>query len=222
MTNENLLLPTKIIKSKRKSISLIIKNNGDFIVRMPINAKMNDVESFIIKKSDWIIKKRIEQNNNIFKPLSFDKIEKITLLSKEYDICYHDLSKVKIEDNLLFLPKENAKEKLIKHLKKMAKQHITERIRLIAELFNFSYESISINSARTCWGSCGSNNKLHFTYKLVLCPLDVIDYIVLHELCHTKVKNHSKKFWQLVELCMPNYKIQERWLKKNRAVIDII
>ena len=222
MTNENLLLPTKIIKSKRKSISLIIKNNGDFIVRMPINAKMKDVESFIIKKSDWIIKKRIEQNNNIFKPLSFDKIEKITLLSKEYDICYHDLSKVKIEDNLLFLPKENAKEKLIKHLKKMAKQHITERIRLIAELFNFSYESISINSARTCWGSCGSNNKLHFTYKLVLCPLDVIDYIVLHELCHTKVKNHSTKFWQLVEHCMPNYKIQEKWLKKNRGIINII
>lgn len=222
MTNDNLLIPTQIIRAKRKTISLIIKNNSDFIVRMPMNAKIEDVNKFIIKKADWILKKRTEQKNNNFEPLSFDKIEKITLLGKEYNINYHQHSKIKIDESNLYLPQENTKEKLIKHLKTIAKQHITERIRLIAELFNFTYESLSINSAKSCWGSCGSNNKLHFTYKLVLCPLDVIDYIIVHELCHTKVKNHSNKFWQLVEQYMPNYKIQEKWLKKNRAIIEMI
>ena len=120
------------------------------------------------------------------------------------------------------LPKEKSKEKLISFLKNTAKKYLAERVGLISELFGFTFSSISISSAKTCWGSCGYNNKLHFTYKLMMCPQDVVDYVVLHELCHTKVKNHSKKFWQLVKDCNPYYQIHERWLKKNRGIIELI
>jgi len=217
-----LLTPTKLVKSNRKSISLIIKNNGDFEVRMPLNAKIEDVNKFIIKKADWIINKRLEQRNNAIEPLTLEKAEQLQLLGKIYNIKFYDLSRVKLNDTEILLPKLNSKEKLIKFLKKKAKDYFEERSKLIAELFNFKYQSISISSAKSCWGSCSHNNKLHFTYKLIMCPLDVIDYIVLHELCHTKIKNHSREFWKLVEQCCPNYKTQEKWLKKNRAIIELI
>lgn len=222
MSNQNLLIPTQIIKSKRKSVSLVIKNNGDFIVRAPLNCNEKVIFDFISKKSEWIIKKRQEQAKNAFNRLTFEKSEQISILGKEYPIILSNSSKVKLSETSLEIPSIQPKEKLIKFLKSFAKKYITTRAELISSLFNFSYAGISISSARTNWGSCSHNNRLHFTYKLILCPEDVIDYIILHELCHTRVKNHSAKFWSLVESCNPVYKVQEKWLKKNRGIIELI
>ena len=222
MERTELLTPNQIIKTKRKSVSLIIKNNGDFIVRAPINAKESYILRFINQKANWIIKKRTEQINSAVKLISFNENDKMMLLGKHLNLIYSDVSKIKIIEDNMILPKNNSKENLIAYLKKYSKQYISERVKVIANLFNFNYKSISITSARTCWGSCSHINRLHFTYKLIMCPPDVIDYIVLHELCHTKVKNHSSRFWSLVESCNPYYKTHEKWLKKNRAIIDII
>jgi len=222
MNNQELLVPNQVIKSKRKSISLVIKNNGEFIVRAPIKCNEQQIYKFITQKSEWIIKKRLEQLSNSFFALSFDKPEKLFLLGKPYDIILIDKNRVNLHDKEIEVPNNNPKEKLVKFLKKFAKKYLEERAKLISTLFNFSYSSITISSAKTCWGSCSHNNSLHFTYKLIMCPEDVIDYIVLHELCHTKIKNHSSKFWHLVEMCNPNYKVHEKWLKKNRGIIDII
>ena len=222
MDKNELLIPNQIIKSKRKSISLIIKANGEFIIRAPIRAKDVDILRFVNQKADWIIKKRTEQFNSAFKPISFYENEQIMILGKHYRLKFIDTAKVKFQEDKLILPENNAKEKLIAFLKKYARHYITERVNVISQLFNFNYKSISITSAKTCWGSCSYSNKLHFTYKLIMCPPDVIDYIVLHELCHTRVKNHSYEFWALVEKCNPNYKTYEKWLKTNRGVIELI
>lgn len=222
MNEQNLLIPTKIIKSKRKSISLIIKNNGDFIVRAPLNCEEKKIFNFIHNKKEWIIKKRIEQMSNSFKKLQFNKDETINILNKQYSIVLTDKTRVKINEDIIEVPKDNSKAKLISFLKAYARKYFNDRAKLIAQLFNFSYSKITISSAKTCWGSCGGNNILHFTYKLIMCPEDVVDYVVLHELCHTKIKNHSKKFWLLVETCNPNYKNHEKWLKKYRGIIDVI
>jgi len=222
MTDLELLTPNEIIKSKRKSISLVIKNNGDFIVRAPIKCKENDITKFIHQKANWIVKKRKEQISNAVTPLTCEKMENLILLGQSYEIVRNKVARVKCYDNQIILPEENSKEYLIRFLKKTAKKYLEERVGLLAQLFHFEYGKITVNSARSCWGSCSQKNNLHFTYKLILCPPDVVDYIVLHELCHTIVKNHSKKFWSLVQRFNPYYKTHENWLKKNRAVIDLI
>lgn len=222
MDSEQLIIPTAIIRSKRKSLSLIIKNNGDFIVRAPLKYKEDLIYSFISKKKDWIIKKRQEQANNSHDKITFDKAENISILGREYPILLTNTKKAKLSESALELPNQNAKDHLIKFLKSYAKKYITQRVELIASLFNMQYSAISISSAKTNWGSCSQHNRLHFTYKLIMCPEDVVDYIVLHELCHTKVKNHSAKFWALVEHCCPLYKAQEKWLKRNRMIIEKI
>ena len=222
MEDKELLTPNQIIKSKRKSITLQIKNNGDFIVRAPIKINNKEIYKFIIEKKDWIIKKRKEQISSAFVPLTFNKDEKLYILGVPYPIVVTNNRKVIISDNVLFVPQTEAKEQIIKFLKKLSRSYLSKRVEEISKIFAFKYESISISSAKTCWGSCSHNNKLHFTYKLIMCPQEVIDYIILHELCHTKVKNHSSKFWDLVATYDPNYKIKEKWIKKNRGIINVI
>lgn len=222
MHDFNLLTPTRIIKSKRKSISLIIKNNGEFVVRAPIRASDVEINNFIIKKSNWVILKRKERINSKFKPLTVNDNETITILGKQYTIKLNNKNKVKIVYDDIIVPLNNSKEKLIHFLKLKLKIYITEFLQYIANKTDFKYESFNINSAKTRWGSCSFKNHLHFTYKLALAPLDVINYIVIHELCHTKEKNHSKQFWDLVLYHCPNYKNCEKWLKENINVIELI
>ena len=96
-----------------------------------------------------------------------------------------------------------------------ALQVLSERVNLLAARFGFRYEKLRITSARTRWGSCSSRGTLSFVWRLVMAPLEVIDYVVIHELTHLKIKNHSAQFWAEVARLMPAYKSSRDWLKKN-------
>ena len=76
-------------------------------------------------------------------------------------------------------------------------------------------ENVKITSAEKRWGSCSGDDNLSFSFRLIMAPPDIIDYVIVHELMHIKEKNHSPKFWKLVEAVMPEYKIHRRWLKDN-------
>ncbi|MBE5741327.1 MAG: M48 family metallopeptidase [Clostridiales bacterium] len=222
MTQIKLLTPNKIVRTKRRSISLIISNSGEFFVRAPIRCSDKDIYDFIIKIADWIIEKRRLSLANKISEITFDKGNTIHLLGVEYTFDYHDSSRVKLINDKIFLPKEDTKNRFIRYLKSFAKKYLTMRVSHIAESLHFTYDTIGISSARTCWGSCSFKNKLHFTYKLMLCPKEIVDYIIVHELSHTRVKNHSKAFWDIVAKIYPEYKQCEKWLKANRNIIDLI
>jgi predicted metal-dependent hydrolase len=85
----------------------------------------------------------------------------------------------------------------------------------------FAWKQIRISSARTRWGSCSTTGNLSFTWRLVLAPLEVIDYVVIHELVHTTIKNHSPAFWHRVAEIMPGYKQQVTWLKRNGRFLSL-
>ncbi len=218
---EELLLPNKIVKSKRRSISLQIKVSGEFIVRAPIKCKNEEIFKFIHQKANWIIEKRLEATKQNIS-LKLENGEKVELLGDLYEIQLSDVPRCKFKDDKILLPTENTIECFVKLLKKLLKNYLEQKVPVLANLFAFSYSSIGVSSAKTNWGSCSALNRLHFTYKLALCPKLVVDYIIIHELCHTKIKNHSAKFWALVLKCCPDYKTQEKWLKTNRAVVELI
>lgn len=223
MNSENILQPKEIIYSRRRTISLIMNSNGELIVRAPINCPLSKISKFINEKSNWIIKKKTYfLEHNIYNPLKFIDNEYLYLLGKKYEIKLTESARIKVNDSTIELPKLDSKNKLIKFLSKTAKKYITKRAEYIASIFDFKYTSISITSAHTRWGSCSYKNKLNFTYKLIMCPAGVIDYIIVHELCHTIEKNHGKKFWNKVKSVLPNYKIDEKWLKDNRGIINVI
>jgi predicted metal-dependent hydrolase len=84
-----------------------------------------------------------------------------------------------------------------------------------AELLGLSYQRIRIGDQRTLWGSCSARGTLSFNWRLVLAPLEVLDYVVVHELCHLRVPNHSKRFWKLVEGRRPRWREQRDWLREH-------
>jgi len=104
---------------------------------------------------------------------------------------------------------------IFKIIKKQVLKKISERVKYYSSLADLKYQKINITSAQKRWGSCSAQNNLNFPQRLALAPNKVIDYVVVHELCHIKEKNHSKNFWQEVAKIMPEYKIHRRWLKNH-------
>ena len=96
-----------------------------------------------------------------------------------------------------------------------AKSYIPRRVEELAQKFGLEYKSVKITSAKTRWGSCSSNKSLNFTYRLILTPKAVIDYVIIHELAHTVYMNHSQDFRWLVKTMMSDYKNYEKYLKEN-------
>ena len=223
MTEIELLTPTKIIRSKRRSIGLQIDINGDLIIRVPTKCSDKEINKAITQKAGWIIEKRTQHIvNRKYFPLKFEDDETIKILGEIFKLKLTEKQRTKCEDGIIFVPKTNAKQSLILYLKRTLKTYLNLRLNQLSETFDLPYKSFSISSAKTNWGSCSFNNKLHFSYKLVMCPPAVVDYIILHELTHTKIKNHSIKFYNELSKFCPQYKQCEKWLKDNREIISVI
>ena len=99
---------------------------------------------------------------------------------------------------------KNTKEAYLKHRDDALKIAIA-KANHFNNLYNFQFKKISIRNQKTRWGSCSKAGNLNFNFKIIFLPSHISDYIVIHELCHLKEMNHSKKFWNLVEKLLPNY-----------------
>ena len=103
----------------------------------------------------------------------------------------------------------------LEELKKEAALLIPERVRWYAARLGISYGRVTIRAQRSRWGSCSSKGNLNFNCLLMLAPREVIDSVIVHELCHLRELNHSPAFWELVYRAMPDYKSRDRWLKEH-------
>jgi len=106
-------------------------------------------------------------------------------------------------------------EEEIKRLCKLAKKIIPEKVAYYARLMGVTYGRIAIRKQKTKWGSCSQDGNLNFNCLLMMAPPEVLDYVVVHELCHRLEMNHSARFWALVERVLPNYRISKKWLKEH-------
>jgi hypothetical protein len=105
-----------------------------------------------------------------------------------------------------------------KALTKKARKMILEKVAYYAPIVGVTYGRIAIRKQRTVWGSCSAKGNLNFNYLLAMMPDEVVDYVVVHELCHRKEMNHSPRFWAEVEKVIPNHKALRKWLKEEGSV----
>lgn len=166
------------------------------------------------KRKSATIKITADMQIVVFVPLyvSDNEIEKM-VISKSKWIDKHMLKVQSTIDERSKLEKITFEQ--VKDLADQAVEYIPKRVKYYAEKENFVYNKITIKNLVSRWGSCSTKGNLNFNCLLMLTPDYVIDYIVVHELCHLREMNHSEKFWAEVEKIMPDYQRAELWLKQN-------
>ncbi len=173
----------RIVRSKRKTISIEVTRDLEVIVRAPKWLAKREIQYFVDEKEDWIKKTLV-------------RLEK----ANEQESSATD---IRLTNDAL------------EELRKQAKEIIPKRVAFYASKIGVTYGSISIKHQKTRWGSCSAKGNLNFNCLLMLAPPEVLDAIVVHELCHRKVMNHSSRFYREVYRIYPEYDKWNKWLKDH-------
>jgi hypothetical protein len=213
----------KLVRSNRKTLALIVEADGTLTVRAPLRMKESDIRKFIEQKRDWIKRKQTKALEEAVIPHQYVDGETFWYLGEEIPLRIVPDGKPALVMDQAFKLTQSAQAQaeivFTTWYKQQARKVLTERVELYANKYGFEVGKIRISSAQTRWGSYSQKGTLSLTWRLVMAPLDVIDYVVVHELCHLKVMNHSRAFWVQVEAILPDYKQRREWLKNNGKLL---
>ena len=216
----------KVIRSRRRTIALVVGSDATLTVRAPSQTPMDYIEELVRKKLHWIRAKIREVES---RPRARHK----RFVNGESFLYLGDLYRLRVIDDAeapLMFQKEfvlarshqsQARSLLLDWYKEEARKKIPDRVRWYARRIGVEVGSVKITDARKRWGSCGKGNSLNFSWRLILAPLSVLDYVVIHELAHTIERNHARGFWTKVATICPGYRSSMQWLKKNEHLLQI-
>ena len=211
-----------LIKKNVKNASIKITFEKHIIVTAPVQYSKSDINSLIIKKRNWIEKTFLKLEATREK-VSL-KSDQILLFGKTYTKKLNPALKNKVVvnfNNETIDSDLNLGNKKIQNewYKLIANDYFPRRVNEIAKQHKLEFNKITIRGQKTRWGSCSANKNLSFNYKLMKTPHFVIDYLIIHELAHTKYMNHSKSYWRFVGNIFPDYQRSEEWLTKFGATL---
>jgi len=212
----------KVVHSKRQTFALVIDKDGALTVRAPLSATRKQIEEIVEKHRTWIEKKQAEaaRRKQESRLPQVQKGELFWFQGKQYPLSISEKSSqaVRLYGNRIILSKEYLQDGRVvieSWYKTMARLLLPLRVDTLAAQHGLKPTSIRITSARTRWGSCSAKGALNFSWRLIMAPPEVMDYVIVHELAHLRQRNHSKAFWTEVERMLPDYRQQRKWLKEN-------
>jgi predicted metal-dependent hydrolase len=217
----------QIIRSKRRTFSLEVRPDGRLVVRAPASATDAQVQALVARKADWIRKTRtrLAAQYPTQKPKTFTPGETFWYLGELYPLHLTDRKRPPLDLDGAFLlshaAQSRAREVFIAWYREETRQITQDLVDKYSNQYSFKVNGIRITSARTRWGSCSGKRSLNFTYRLCMAPLPVVEYVVVHELVHLRVHNHSKAFWKAVSEIDPAYKQHRAWLKENGSRLTL-
>ncbi len=219
---ENIIV--KRTSKRLKTVSLKVKN-GEVEILCPSFTSDSFLRDLIHKKRGWIKKNLSRSTKN---PQNIDQIsngylnykgfqlkliyekanyQKIVLANKELKIFY-DQNKTK-----------NIRKLIVDWLKSESKRFLINRLLFLSKKIDIKFHSLNVKSYKARWGSCNERGEIFLNWKLIMLPKRVIDYVLIHELVHIIVPNHSKEFWNLVEEKDPDFREKRKWLKYNGSYL---
>lgn len=224
---QNKTIAYTINKAKIKNIYITIEN-GEVVIKAPWYTTRNQIQEVVESKRDWIMKKLEEYNVSPRKAKEYEDGEKFQILGESYylNIYYKDINNAilnaeneKIE---IILPLSYAEEDNTEQIKKMidkmyymiAEREVESAMEKTRKMVGLAPEEYKIKKIKYAWGTCSSRKVITINQNLMMYSRKAIEYVVLHEICHLKYMNHSKKFWEMVESYMTDYKEAEKELKK--------
>lgn len=200
-----------------KNIKVTLKKEGQILVTMPILCPYKFARDFLLKNFEKIKSFKVE--NQILMPnlkTKFDTL-KIIEANELKTIVKNNIVYFYYPNNMDFKSSEiqkALKEAHFKAIKIEAKNYLPSRLEFLAKKYGFNYGKVALRNQKTRFGSCSYQNNINLNINLMNYDFDCIDYVLIHELCHIKIKNHSEKFWAEVEKYCPNYKALRKTIKK--------
>ena len=224
---QNKTIAYTINKAKIKNIYITIEN-GEVVIKAPWYTTRNQIQEVVESKRDWIMKKLEEYNVSPRKAKEYEDGEKFQILGESYylNIYYKDINNailnVENEKIEIILPLSYAEEDNTEQIKKMidkmyymiAEKEVESAMEKTRKMVGLAPEEYKIKKIKYAWGTCSSRKVITINQNLMMYSRKAIEYVVLHEICHLKYMNHSKKFWEMVESYMPDYKEAEKELKE--------
>ena len=210
----------KIIKTSRRSKSISLKiRNGELEISCPYNTSEIFLKNLIERKKEWI-NKNIDRSRKNHKKIDQISNGFITFKGLVLQLIYKksNFERITVEDNelkIFYSDKSKSKKLIIEWLKLQANNFLRARLSFLSKRISIEFNSLTIKSYTARWGSCNIKGDIFLNWKLIMLPESVIDYVLIHELAHINVPNHSKEFWRLVKKKDPNYCKNKRWLKDN-------
>lgn len=216
-----------------KNLRIILKPNKPVRVTVPFNMSFKDAEKFFYSKKTWL-KENLEKIRQIEKEKKNQK--KIFDENTEFKTKYHSLNikrhalnsyKYRIKDGLLefYCPfncdiksassQEAINKSIIETLRFESKNYLPEKVKELSKIHNLNYKKVFIKNLKSRWGSCSSENNINLNLHLMRLPEKLIYYVILHELAHTKEKNHGKGFWILMNSLVLDARLLDKELKKH-------
>ena len=211
-----------LIRSDRKTLALEIDRTGALIVRAPRRMSTAAIDRFVESRRQWIKQKQqlaLSRAAAVTPAAGADAA--VWYCGRQYPIMRQTVSKPAWQPDGLAIPQAWTAAKLRDFLKGECRRLIAARLPVLSEWTGLVPTGFHITEAQTRWGSCSGKNSLNFAWRLVFCPPEIMDYVILHELCHIRHKNHSRQFWALVAQFDPAYVQHRAWLRDHAALMTL-
>lgn len=209
-------------RRRRRSLAMKVDKSGQLLVMTPMQTSERELRKFVQSRRQWIATQldRFEQA----------EATKAKTLGREYwfmGVQCQVLTRIGPKNNIVetqnglevtsrqILDRNKLDRRVKKWLRVQADQRLVERLAIVSRRIGLRGSDCQIKGYTARWGSCGQNGLIQLNWKLIMLPIEVIDYVIVHELCHLRHFNHSAEFWGLVKHHCEHYQQHRRWLKQN-------
>jgi len=187
-----------------------------------------DPETILNENAGWVLEKKtkFDRYRDEIPDRTFEAGEQFPYLGEDYELVIEPRQKSEVVDETIRLRKsaveQSSVERALRNFyQREAREHFSERLSHFADQMNLNYGNIEIRSQRTRWGSCSTNGTISLNYRLLMAPIEIIDYVVIHELAHIREQNHTEAFWSLVNEYDPKCQKHVAWLNKNSVQLTL-
>ena len=222
----------EVVRTDRKK-SASIRLLGDLVkVSVPMTLSDGRIRELVTKRTPWIKSKLREQSNRpIPAPREYISGETVTYLGKNYrlKVLIGDQPSIKLRRGYVEAtvskvdtdPKNTIRSLLQNWYRSHAQKRLGEKTLRLAKVVGVNPSSVTVKNYKSRWGSCSLKGDISYNWRIILAPHSIVDYVVVHELCHMLEHNHSSKYWKHVESHVPNWRECKEWLKHNELANEL-